>query len=239
MSDAWVDPRATVHESVVLGAGCKVLGASVVGEGCILGDGVIIGHPAKSSVVATKSFEGGAGALLGAGACLRSGTIVYEGCKVGTGLQTGHYSVLREHSVVGDNCALGSQCVLEWRTTLGDNARFQNSVTTAEKSKIGNNVFIGPHVSMTGGRYMGSALIAGNKLTMEEYEAMEKDYLETPVLIHDDVRIGANAVLLAGSVLEQAAVIAAGAVVGGRVPATYVAIGNPARVMPAAPASSR
>ncbi|MEZ4323874.1 MAG: DapH/DapD/GlmU-related protein [Polyangiales bacterium] len=231
---AFVDPRATVHESVVLGAGVRVLGASVVGAGSILGDGVIIGHPAKQSVVETRSFEGGAGAVVGANACIRSGTIVYEGCKVGTDLQTGHYSVLREHCVVGDNCALGSHCVLEWRTTLGANARFQNSVTTAENSKIGANVFLGPHVSMTGGRYMGSALVAAGKLSAAEYAEQERAYLETPVLIHDDVRVGANAVLLAGSVLEQGCIVAAGAVVGVRVPATYLALGNPARVMPSA-----
>jgi maltose O-acetyltransferase len=51
------------------------------------------------------------------------------------------------------------------------------------------------------------------------------------VTIHDDVWIGARAILLAGVTIGKGAVIGAGAVVPADVPAFGVAVGNPARIV--------
>lgn len=53
-----------------------------------------------------------------------------------------------------------------------------------------------------------------------------------PVVIGADVRVGIGAVLLKGTRLGDGAVVAAGAVVTGEVPAGSGAVGNPARVVP-------
>lgn len=53
-----------------------------------------------------------------------------------------------------------------------------------------------------------------------------------PVLIGADVRVGIGAVLLKGTRVGDGAVIAAGAVVTGEVPAGWGAVGNPAQVVP-------
>jgi tetrahydrodipicolinate N-acetyltransferase len=52
-----------------------------------------------------------------------------------------------------------------------------------------------------------------------------------PVVIGDDVLVGANAVLLEGVQVGQGAVVAAGAVVIENVPAYTVVAGVPARVL--------
>ena len=51
------------------------------------------------------------------------------------------------------------------------------------------------------------------------------------VIVEDDVRIGANAVILAGVRLGKACVVAAGAVVSNNVPAGVMVVGNPARIV--------
>jgi tetrahydrodipicolinate N-acetyltransferase len=53
----------------------------------------------------------------------------------------------------------------------------------------------------------------------------------TPVVIEDDVLIGANAVVLEGTTVGQGSVVAAGAVVTADIPPMSVAAGQPARVI--------
>jgi len=54
---------------------------------------------------------------------------------------------------------------------------------------------------------------------------------KTPVIVEDDVLVGANAVLLEGIRVGKGAVVAAGAIVTEDVPAGAVVAGSPAKVV--------
>jgi acetyltransferase-like isoleucine patch superfamily enzyme len=233
MNDAMqIDPTAIFEGELVLKDGGRILGPSVIGAGCILGDGVIIGHPSKRTLLEGRDFRTSSGAHLGQRSILRSGTVIYENVTIGDDFQCGHHTVVREGVVIGRNCGIGSHCVLEWRSQIGDNCRLQNNIIVAETAVIGANVFIGPNVSMTSGRYMLMGLVAGNKLTSADFQEREKQYLDRPtIVVEDDVRIGANAVILAGVRLGKGCVVAAGAVVTGDVPCDALVAGNPGRLL--------
>ena len=53
----------------------------------------------------------------------------------------------------------------------------------------------------------------------------------TPVIIEDDVLIGANSVILEGVKVGKGAVVAAGSVVTKDIPEYCIAVGNPAKVV--------
>lgn len=53
----------------------------------------------------------------------------------------------------------------------------------------------------------------------------------TPVILEDDVLIGANAVVIEGVRIGKGAVVGAGAIVREDVPAGAVVVGNPARII--------
>lgn len=87
---------------------------------------------------------------------------------------------------------------------------------------IGNNVLIGPHVCIhtTNHNYSDrSTLIRLQGSTPE------------PVIIEDDVWIGANSVVLPGVRLGRGCVVGAGSVVTKSVPQYCIAVGNPAHVI--------
>jgi len=212
---------------------CSILGKSTVGEGTLIAPGVIIGHPGKKSLVETRDFTMSGGCVVGANCILRSGTVIYEHATLGNNIQTAHNAIVREHVVVGDGCVLGNNVVIREYARLGQNVRMMESVVISETALIGNNVFIGPNVTFTAGRHMTAAMEAAGMMTAEQRDTLEGfTYLkEVSVIVEDDVRIGSNAVILAGVRLRKGCVVAAGAVVSTEVPAGTLVAGNPARVL--------
>lgn len=103
---------------------------------------------------------------------------------------------------------------------------------------IGNNVFI------NGGSEIAATChitIGHNALLGPEVRFMDSDYHDIhdhakpgkkePIVIGDDVWIGARAMVLKGVTIGAGAVIAAGAIVTKDVPARTIVGGNPARVI--------
>lgn len=88
------------------------------------------------------------------------------------------------------------------------------------KIKIGDNALLAPNVGIyTAGHCIDPEL----RLNKQEYTA--------PVIIGNNVWIGANASILPGVTIGNNVVIGAGSVVTKDVPDNCVAIGNPCRVI--------
>lgn len=213
-----------------------ILGPHRVGEGTELGRGTIIGHPSKASMLKQRDAQGegipSLGAEIGARCIVRSGTVIYERSKLGNNVQTAHNVVIREDAVLGEGCVLGNGAVVREQAKLGRNVRCMENVVISEGAELGNDIFIGPNVTFTAGRYMTGALQASGKLSQEQAEAEEGSFWEGPsVVVEDEVRIGANAVILAGVTLGRGCVVAAGTVVSSSVEPGALVAGNPGRVL--------
>ena len=95
----------------------------------------------------------------------------------------------------------------------------------AEAITIGNNVMIG-----------SGCLIADNDAHPMDVEKRQVpnyyDYVvSSPVVIDDDVLIGARSIILKGVHIGQGAVVGAGSVVTKDVPPFTIVAGNPAKVV--------
>ena len=87
---------------------------------------------------------------------------------------------------------------------------------------MGNGVMIGP----------GVVIVSSNHDHLQTNLPMTKmDHIFAPVVIGNDIWIGANAVILAGVQIGNGAVIAAGSVVNKDVNAFDIVGGVPARVL--------
>jgi len=210
----------------------RIMGPSQIGVDTLIDDSVIIGHPGKKTLLCTRDLCASRGAIVGERCILRSGTVVYEDVIIGNDVQTAHHAVIREGARIGDGCVIGNNNVVREGAILGRNVRLMELVVVSEGAQIGNDVFVGPNVALTADRYMTGALQAAGRLTYEEAIALEGPYWQGPsVIVEDDVRIGANAVILAGVRLGKGSVVAAGTVVSKDVPSYALVAGNPARIL--------
>lgn len=105
---------------------------------------------------------------------------------------------------------------------VGDNF-FANTnlvILDGAKVKIGNNVFIAPHVGI---------YTAGHPLDVaQRNEGLEYAY---PITIGDNVWIGAGVSILPGVTIGNDTVIGAGSLVNRDIPSGVVAAGNPCKVI--------
>lgn len=155
-------------------------------------------------------------------ATIRRGTTVYADVELGRGVRTGHDAIVREHSILGADVALGSKVVLDGYVTLGANVSVQPRAYVAAETDVGDDVFVGPNVTMT-----------------TDPSPLQTDVaLEGPT-IEDGASIGANATILPDVTVGENAFVAPGAVVAADVPAESMAVGAPAtpRPLPEKPAS--
>jgi acetyltransferase-like isoleucine patch superfamily enzyme len=117
--------------------------------------------------------------------------------------------------------SVGSRSVLE----IGDGSGISGaSIVTTESIRIGRNVLIG----------------AGAALWDSDFHSLDPTrrsgdpptgVCAGPIIIEDDVFIGARSIILKGVKIGKGAVIGAGAVVANDIAPYSVAVGNPARVI--------
>ncbi len=112
-------------------------------------------------------------------------------------------------------------------TTFGDNsfANFNLTILDVCKVTIGNNVFIGPNVSILTPlhplRYQDR-----NPYLSEKGYITDKEY-GAPIVIMDNCWIAGNVTILPGVTIGKGCVIGAGSVVNKSIPDNSLAFGNP------------
>ena len=117
---------------------------------------------------------------------------------------------IRECVEIGDNAVIMMGAVINIGAVIGQETMIDMGVVVGGRAMVGQRCHIG-----------AGAVLAG---VVEPASA-------TPVVVEDDVMVGANAVVLEGVRIGRGAVVAAGSVVLEDVPPNAVVAGVPARVV--------
>ena len=142
--------------------------------------------------------------------------------EIGDGCRIWHLAQIREQAVLGQGCVIGRGAYIGSGVQLGDHVKVQNYALVYEPAVIGDGVFIGPGVVLTNDRNPRATSPSGDpKSTF--------DWVAEGVRISNGASIGAQSVILAGTVIGAWAMVGAGSVVLRDIPDHALVVGNPAQ----------
>ncbi len=119
-------------------------------------------------------------------------------------------AIIREQVSIGKNAVIMMGAIINIGAVIGEGTMIDMGAVLGGRATVGKNCHIG-----------AGAVLAG---VIEPASA-------TPVIVEDNVLVGANAVVIEGCHIGENTVVAAGAVVIEDVPANCVVAGCPARVI--------
>lgn len=133
------------------------------------------------------------------------------------------------HTVFSNLTFKGSARIEQYCRLIGD-----------DHIEIGNDFYLNANCHLLGEIYIGDHVMIGPKtviwgrdhgMEMSDIPMKHQAHHKAPIIIKDNVWIGANVTILKGVTIESGAVIAAGAVVIKDVPENAIVGGNPAKLI--------
>lgn len=146
---------------------------------------------------------------------LHANALVDAGATVGAGTRVWAFAHLLSGAVVGRDCNVCDHVLIEGGVRVGDRVTIKSGVQLWDGTTLEDDVFVGPNATFTNDLFPRSK---------DHPEAYAK------TLVRSKASIGANATILAGTVIGPNAMVGAGAVITRDVPPNAIVTGNPARI---------
>lgn len=236
MSSSVISETATVADGVTIGEQCFIgdgvtIGAdSIIGHGVIIHDGTQIGarvrvddnvvlgkRPMKAVNSATTTIKPLDPLEIGDECLIGTAAIIYRGAKIGRKCLIADMAGVREDATIGECTIIGRGAYVENQCSVGNYVKIETMVYIAAYSEIGDRAFVAPMVTVTNDNYVGRD------------EERKKHF--KGVTIKRGGRVGANATTLPGAVVEEDALVGAGAILKGSAPSKKIVVGHPAKVI--------
>jgi UDP-3-O-[3-hydroxymyristoyl] glucosamine N-acyltransferase len=208
-TNSFISKMARIGKGVKIGNNVNIRDNVSIGANTFIGDNVTIGEP-LIDYYRKKSYRNPRTAI-GANSIIRSGSIIYTGTETGKNFHTGHNVVIRESSKFGDFCVFGTFSQSDGYIKVGNYCRFHNNVFLAQKTMIGNYVWVSPFV-----------------VTLDSPHPPCRKYPCGPT-IGDYAVIGAQSIILPRVKIGSRSIVACGSTVSSDVARGTLVAGSPAR----------
>lgn len=200
-----VGKNVTVHEGVVLG------------EGCTIFDGAVLGRPPMSTATLTRKAHAGGETRIGRGTIVGANAVIYTGVSIGEDVLIGDLASIREGCSVGDGAVVGRGVMLMYDVRVAARARIIDGAILTGGMIVEEDVFIGP----------GVTTVNDNDVYLKRF-GLAPFSVEGPV-VRRFALIGTGASIAAGVEIGMGAVVAPQAMVTRDVPPWTVVAGVPAK----------
>jgi len=212
-----------IGERVTIGAGCEIGSRVIIHDDTCIGDNVriddasVIGKlPMRAANSAVTKEQELPGAQIGSRSIVGTGVVIYRGCRVSEKVLIADLATVRENVVIGDFTIVGRGVAIENFCRIGRYVKLETNVYITAYSELEDRVFVAPCVATSNDNYVGR--------TEERFKHFKG------VTIRKGARVGVNATILPGIVINEDALVAAGALVTKDAPARMIVAGVPARV---------
>lgn len=213
-----------IGEKVKIGSGC-IIGHHVVihrdtriGDNVRIDDGAIIGKlPMKAAISVTTKEQALPPCSIGSNCIIGANVVVYCGAEIGPKVLIADLSTVRENVAIGQCTIVGRGVAIENFCKIGKYVKLETNVYVTAYSEIEDRVFVAPCAVTSNDNYVGR--------TEERFKHFKG------VTIKKGARVGVNATILPGKIINEDALVAAGALLTKDAPAGKIVAGSPAKVL--------
>jgi UDP-2-acetamido-3-amino-2,3-dideoxy-glucuronate N-acetyltransferase len=142
--------------------------------------------------------------------------LVEPGARIGPGTRVWAFAHILPGAVIGQDCNICDQTFIENDVVVGDRVTIKCGVQLWDGVTLGDDVFVGPNATFTNDPFPRSR---------------QRPTSFPRTFVCNGASIGANATILPGLTIGEAAMVGAGAVVTKDVPPEAIVVGNPARIV--------
>src|SRR5450830_361877 len=229
-----INPDTRIAPDVVMGDNVVIEADVTVGKGCVLGHNVVIRAGSQlgchvmvgdNTVIGRRPMHSVRSALppvTDYGACsiaddvqIGCGCVLYAGVSIGCQVMVADLATVREAVTIGDQSIIGRGVAIENDCTIGKRCKLETDAYITAYSELEDDVFVAPMVATSNDNYMARG--------SERFKHFKG------VTVRRGGRIGVNATVLPGKIIQEEGAVAAGSVVTHDVPARVIVAGNPAR----------
>ena len=211
----FIGPNVKIGEDCIVGHGVVIHEDTQVGDRVRIDDQVVLGkRPMKAVNSATTKIKPLEPLVIGDECLIGTAAIIYRGAVLGRKCLIADMGGIREDVTVGDGTIVGRGAYVENQSSVGSFVKIESMAYVAAYSEIGDRAFVAPMVTVTNDNYVGR-----DKERFNHFKG---------VTIKKGGRVGANATTLPGAVIEEDALVAAGAIVK-HAPAGQIVLGHPAK----------
>lgn len=230
----YISDKAKIGSNVSIGKFVVIEDDVVLGDNCIIGHNVIIHKGSKiannvriddNTVVGKQPMRAVNSifkdekelppAIVGEGCLIGAGVIVYCGCEIGEKTLIADLATVRENVTIGSKTIIGRGVAVENFCKVGSNCKLETNVYLTAYSEVEDNVFIAPGVVTSNDNFAARS--------KERYNHFKG------VTVKKGGRIGAQATILPGKIINEDGFVAAGSVVTKDVQKEIIVAGNPAK----------
>lgn len=217
-----VEDDVKIGDNCIIGHNVVIHAGSEIGDNVRIDDNTVVGKkPMRAVNSIFKDEQELPPAKIGNGCLIGAGVIVYCGCTIGENTLVADLSTIRENVTIGSKTIIGRGVAVENFCSVGSNCKLETNVYLTAYSTVEDNVFIAPGVVTSNDNFAARS--------KERYKHFKG------VTVKKGGRIGAQATILPGKVINEDGFVAAGSVVTRDVEKETIVAGNPAKLFKMVP----
>ena len=217
-----VEDNAEIGENCIIGHNVVIHEGTKIGSNVRIDDNSVIGkspmRAANSIFKDDKKFDP---AEIAEGCMIGAGVIIYCGLKIGKNTLVADLSTVRENVEIGEKTIIGRGVAVENFCKVGSSCKLETNVYLTAYSEVEDNVFIAPGVVTSNDNFASRS-----KERFKHFKGVH---------IRKGGRVGAQATILPGKVINEDGFVAAGSVVTKDVEKETIVAGNPAKLLKKVP----